>query len=328
MSDIATALTASIAKDGQTTPTANLPMGGYKHTSVAVAAALTDYARTDQVQNGAFQWLSSVSGADTITASATPTPAAYAAGQTWRFVSSGANTGAVTLNISSLGARAVTKNGSTALSANDIPSGAVVEVTDDGTRLQLKSVNTGLYAKAGALASSGITGAAASGSNSDITSLTALSSISRTGGTAITGTNTNDSAGAGTIGEYIESSVVFASRANATGSAQWFDITNITLTAGDWDITCIADVVLNGATISGGCFIGIGTASGNNSAGLTTGDTSTYVVTPTANYDGVGIIPSKRISLSGSTNYYLKAFANYSAGTPQAFGRICARRRR
>lgn len=139
MSDIATALTESIARDGQTVPTANLPMGTYKHTNVAVGSALTDYARLDQVQNSGSQWLTSVSGADTITATATPTPAAYATGQTFRFVSAGANTGAATLNISGLGAKAVTKDGSTALVAGDIKSGAVVEVSYDGTRFQLVS---------------------------------------------------------------------------------------------------------------------------------------------------------------------------------------------
>jgi hypothetical protein len=49
MSDIAAALTASIANDGQTVPVANLPMGGFKHTGVAVAVSGTDYARWDQV---------------------------------------------------------------------------------------------------------------------------------------------------------------------------------------------------------------------------------------------------------------------------------------
>lgn len=93
------------------------------------------------VQSGVYQWLTSISGADTITATANPVPSAYAAGQTFRFVSAGANTGAVTLNIASLGAKSVTKNGTTALSAGDIPSGAVVEVAYDGTRFQLISAN-------------------------------------------------------------------------------------------------------------------------------------------------------------------------------------------
>ncbi len=38
LSDIGAALTASIAKDGQTTPTADLPMGTYKHTGVTTGS--------------------------------------------------------------------------------------------------------------------------------------------------------------------------------------------------------------------------------------------------------------------------------------------------
>ena len=137
MDDIASALTASIAKDGQTTPTANLPMATYRHTGVGQAAALTDYARYDQVQNSTAQWLTGVSGADTITASASPTPAAYYAGQTFRFVAAGANTTAVTLNVSGLGARNVTRDGTTALTSGNIASGQVVEVVYDGTQFQI-----------------------------------------------------------------------------------------------------------------------------------------------------------------------------------------------
>lgn len=97
----------------------------------------------NNLRDSAPQWLTSVSGADTITASASaPAPAAYADGQTWRFVSAGANTGAATLNISSIGAKSITKNGTTALAAGDIPSGAVVEVTYDGTQFQLINVKS------------------------------------------------------------------------------------------------------------------------------------------------------------------------------------------
>jgi hypothetical protein len=46
----------------------------------------------------------------------------------------------VTLNVSSLGARAVTKFGTTALVAGDIPANAVVDVEYDGTQFQLMSV--------------------------------------------------------------------------------------------------------------------------------------------------------------------------------------------
>lgn len=139
INDIATALTQSLAKDGQTVPTANLPMGGFKHTNVNTASARTEYARASQVQDGTFTYLSSVSGADTITASAPIGLSAYAAGQEFRFVSIGANTGAVTLNINSIGAKSVTKDGATALAAGDIASGAVCVVVYDGTQFQLVS---------------------------------------------------------------------------------------------------------------------------------------------------------------------------------------------
>ena len=141
LSDISTALTNSIAKDGQTSPTANLPMAGYKHTGAGSANALTDYARADQVANSKLQYLTSVSGTDTITAYAPITPAAYAAGQSFRFISAGANTTtSVTLNVSGLGAIAVKKNGTTALAVGDIPAAMMVEVIFDGTNFQLYGV--------------------------------------------------------------------------------------------------------------------------------------------------------------------------------------------
>jgi hypothetical protein len=58
--DMADALTASIAKDGQTVPTANLPMGGYKHTGVADATADTQYATLGQSKslfNLGLEWV-------------------------------------------------------------------------------------------------------------------------------------------------------------------------------------------------------------------------------------------------------------------------------
>lgn len=49
MSDIANALTTSLAKDGQTVPTANLPMGGYKLTGLGAATIAGDAVRYEQV---------------------------------------------------------------------------------------------------------------------------------------------------------------------------------------------------------------------------------------------------------------------------------------
>lgn len=106
---------------------------------VASAAGPTDATNLSQVQNSTAHVIGSVSGTNTITGNLTPAITAYVAGQTFRFVAAGANTGAVTININGLGAKAVTKSGATALAGGDIPSGAAVQVFYDGTQFQLSS---------------------------------------------------------------------------------------------------------------------------------------------------------------------------------------------
>jgi len=141
--DLATGLSTCITKDGQTTPTANIPMGNNKITGLAVGTAATDAANLSQVQSTTAK-LITASGTDTVTGTLSPTLTAYAAGQMFYWIAAGANTGAVTLNIDSLGAKAVTRDGSTALAAGDIRSGEVVVVVYDGTRFQVVSqVNSG-----------------------------------------------------------------------------------------------------------------------------------------------------------------------------------------
>ena len=134
--DLATGLSTCITKDGQTTPTANIPMGANKITGLAAGTAATDAANLSQAQSTATKLLS-VSGTDTITASGSPTVAAYATGASYYFSPAATNTGAVTINIDSLGAKSITKNGTTALAAGDLTSGKVAFVVYDGTQFQL-----------------------------------------------------------------------------------------------------------------------------------------------------------------------------------------------
>jgi hypothetical protein len=49
LNDMAQALTASIARDGQTTPTANIPLGGFRITGLGNATAATDAATLGQL---------------------------------------------------------------------------------------------------------------------------------------------------------------------------------------------------------------------------------------------------------------------------------------
>lgn len=156
MDDLGNEVANSIAKDGQTVPTANLPMGGYKHTGVANGSARNHYAAVGQAQDGALTYGSVGGTGDAITLTLSPSPSAYAAGQKFTFVASAANTGAATINVNSLGAKAIKRNVSTALNAGDIPNGGVVILEYDGTNFQLLNPAT-----IGAITSSPITMATA-----------------------------------------------------------------------------------------------------------------------------------------------------------------------
>ena len=134
--DLAVGLTTALTKDGQTTPTANIPMGTFKITGLGAGTALTDAAQFGQLQAGATQ-IATVTGTDTIAGTLTPTPTAYATGNLFSFVAANTNTGAATINLNSLGAKSITKLGSTALVAGDIVSGRVYLIEYDGTRFQL-----------------------------------------------------------------------------------------------------------------------------------------------------------------------------------------------
>ena len=141
--DLATGLSTAICKDGQTTVTAHIPMSGYKITGIGAATARTDAASIATIQDGTGVYVGTVGGtADVITLTPSPAIASYTAGQTFYFIASGANTTNVTVNISSLGAKAITKDGTTALIANDIASGMMVQITYDGTRFIIASISS------------------------------------------------------------------------------------------------------------------------------------------------------------------------------------------
>ena len=116
-------------------------MGGYKHTTVADATVRAEYASAGQVQDGAFTSLSTVTGTNTITATAPLGMSSYVTGQRFSFVAAATNTGAVTININSIGAKSITKFGSTALIAGDIINAMVCQVVYDGTQFQLLNAN-------------------------------------------------------------------------------------------------------------------------------------------------------------------------------------------
>ena len=77
------------------------------------------------------------SGTDTYTATITPAITAYAAHQRFYIKFPNANTGAATLNLNSLGAKSIKKNGNTDLAATDIKTGQIYCLAYDGTNFQI-----------------------------------------------------------------------------------------------------------------------------------------------------------------------------------------------
>ena len=143
-SDIAAALTQSIAVDGQSTVTANLPMNSKKLTGMAVGTAATDSLTLGQAQAQAFAWGGTAGGgADAITISPTPAITAYAAGQKFFWIASGsANTGAATIAISGLSAIAM-QDGGAALAAGVHAAGKVfMGVLNTTSTMQIMQVQS------------------------------------------------------------------------------------------------------------------------------------------------------------------------------------------
>lgn len=169
---------------------------------------------------GPYQWLSSVAGTNTITASSAITITAYTAGQHFNFIPANTNTGAVTVNIDGVGAINLYKRSSTglvALVANDLPANCVASVVYDGTQLELLNVRP--YSHGADIASaSTINLDTATGDCVDVTGTTTITAI--------------------TLAEGVERTVRFTGALTLThgGSLVLPGAANITTAAGDYAV--------------------------------------------------------------------------------------------
>lgn len=91
----------------------------------------------NDVNTSVYDTLSAVVGTNTITATGPLSLASYSSGQNFYFIPAVTNTTAVTINISGLGVKNITKYGTTALVAGDLVAGMSAEISYDGTRFQL-----------------------------------------------------------------------------------------------------------------------------------------------------------------------------------------------
>jgi hypothetical protein len=133
--DLCTGLNECLTKSGQNSPTANIPMAGYKFTGLGNGTAAADSPAIQQIQDGTFLWGGTSTGAANVYAiTLSPaTDAVPATGQCVYFKAHQSNSGAATLAINGGSAAAIKKNVANALELYDIVQNRVIGCCYDGT---------------------------------------------------------------------------------------------------------------------------------------------------------------------------------------------------
>lgn len=156
-------------------------------------------------------------------------------------------------------------------------------------------------------------------SSATITNLTVTSG---TGTFALRGKTTGVAAPTGYVGEVVSS---YAGATNCANTGLYKDLASISLTAGNWMLYLRGEFILNGATMTRG-YMGAGLTTGNVGPNITglAGDDAFDGNIPTAATNGQMFAPGIQFDVNVSTTVYYKIQCTFSAGTPQARGRILA----
>lgn len=136
----------------------------------------------------------------------------------------------------------------------------------------------------------------------------------------VLGVSTNSSASAGDVGEYVESIVVHSTSAVSLSTGTATNITSISLTAGDWDVTGNCFIANTGANLTAA----IGWVS-TSSATLPNEEFRNQINVSGMSTAGFSMYPH-RISIAGTTTVYLSALCAFGAGTSSGSGILRARR--
>ena len=144
-----------------------------------------------------------------------------------------------------------------------------------------------------------------------------------TGG--LVGTTLGDNANAGSVGEIISS--VVASPGVTLTTAAAANVTSISLTPGDWDVSGELWVAVGAG---GATFIDAqisATSGGLALNAINAARAGLYVAFSATGTNTFALRPC-RVSLSATTTYYLVAYMAFPSGTCTAYGNIIARRAR
>ena len=149
----------------------------------------------------------------------------------------------------------------------------------------------------------------------------AINTTTQSGGTVLGSKNTAPAAGF--LGEQIRSYAA-SGAGTALSNGVIAPVTNVSLTAGVWDVSCVCEFTgLSTATLIA---CGISTSPTSFSAANGDGVIHFPIASTTGSPAGLSI-PSFRVIVSATTTYYLAAIANFTvSSSPLAYGRISGTR--
>lgn len=220
----------------------------------------------------------------------------------------------------------VSGSGTTAITTA-IGSGKVTNAMLAGSiDMSTKMANTMQAAQFPALTGDVTTTAGSLSTTLAATSNGTLATLSKSSGVAIHGSNTNDSASSGYVGEFISSNP--GSSVGFGSSGTYTNITSISLTAGDWDVEGMLGYSAGSTTVATKIIGAISTTSGGVDS-TNNGGIAILSASFTANVPQYMALSRRRISISSTTTVYLVGNLSYSTGggavcSTDSF--ICARR--
>jgi hypothetical protein len=217
---------------------------------------------------------------------------------------------------------AVTPLGIGAVAAS---GGSLTGGTINNTTIGATTPSTGAFTTLSA--SSGLNSTAVGNttpSTGSFTTLSATGNLTPSQTNGIVGTTTNNNANAGSVGEFVSSTVTTAAITNSTVT----NVTSISLTAGDWDLW--GNIVTNPAGTTTQSFLQCGISTTTAAYPAAPGFSIFAGVTGgiAAGTQASLIAPNIRLSLSSTTTVFLVATVAYAASTLTIAGNISARRRR
>ena len=170
--DLATAIENCITRNGENSPSANLPMNAKKHTGVADATQNSEYAAYGQLLalTQPFVGAANVAGTATaITLAPSPAITSYTTGKGFSFFAESASTGPTTVAVGSLSAVSMRRADGTEIADGDWAAGRYIQIIYSGS-VWLSNIQGPASGGVGTITSvTGVSGIVASTSDGAVT---------------------------------------------------------------------------------------------------------------------------------------------------------------